>query len=136
MAAQAQRQLGDQEIQMYSDLHKDVYGYRPRGLFSVPTSYNEFINQMNIMGARLEEQEIERRAYEAAACRVWKARIRQIAQDNGVDVVTVLRWEMDAEGCYYPDHGYDFEHYLWGQGIGWTRVDRFKKWLRKAVAGN
>ena len=56
----------------------------------------------------------------------WQDRVSSRARSLRVDIPTVVRWEIQAEGDYC-----DLEHYLWIQGVGCGRhMTAAKEWLK------
>lgn len=104
----------DELLQMYSDVHKDAYGFRPRDYDRVKAlSLDELRAEMDYLGkVAMEEYEREQAAEKEAAFNLGVA-VEALAQDQGVSVGTAWRWMMQAE-----DLENDLEHFLWRQGVG------------------
>lgn len=102
------------DLCVYSDLHKDVYGFRPRN-FSF-ASEAEFTAEFKRLAAQLEVVLDEERAEKIAAAKVLKARLRKLMADHGVDAVTALKWDFDAMDC---DGRYDWGEYAYTTGVGY-----------------
>jgi hypothetical protein len=107
-------------LQIYSDYHKDAYGFRPRWDYS---SYS--LEQLEADFARFgqmisEATEAEARD-ERAAVAAFKSVIRTLIEVGAGDEETALRWLASAgvEEC-----GPDWEHYLWKKGILYTDYGR------------
>lgn len=87
-------------LAMYSDIHKDALGFRPRDWQEVtlkPTA--ELIEDIEYY-SKVADEEIEReRQNEADAKLRWDTHIQGIMRDNSVDRATALRWDMDAMGA-------------------------------------
>ena len=105
-------------IQIYSDFHKDAYGFRPRGV-----NYHEFtleelkadfdrFSAISEQNAREEE-----RANEACAI-AFEARVQQVIDMGAGDRETALCWIMDS----YEDHVFDYgtEGVIWELGTGFS----------------
>lgn len=105
-------------ILLYSDFHKDAYGIRPRGynLYAFTTE------ELEADFARFEQvcadNRIEELAAEAEADNAFRTLITNTIQMGAHDEVTALRWI--AEGAV-EDYGYDYEHFLWNQGIAYSK---------------
>jgi hypothetical protein len=125
------------DFSLYSDMHKDAYGFRPRNPDFFPKTLEEYQQELTYLEGLICEQIKEDRIRHAAALKTWKARIRKTASDHSVSLVTAIRWEMDAEGVYHEYLGdYDIDHYFWICGIEYRLTYRFNKWLRKALRVN
>jgi hypothetical protein len=107
-------------LQIYSDYHKDAYGFRPRYDY-----YSYSLEQLEADFARFgqmisEVAEAEARD-ERAAVAAFKSTIRTLIEVGAGDEETALRWLASAavEEC-----GPDWEHYLWKMGILHTEYGR------------
>lgn len=115
-------------ILLYSDFHKDAYGIRPRGynLYAFTTE------ELEADFARFEQvcadNRIEELAAEAEADNAFRTLITNTIQMGANDEVTALRWI--AEGAV-EDYGYDYEHFLWNQGIAYSA---YGKEIAKKIA--
>ena len=115
-------------ILMYSDFHKDAYGFRPRtvNVYAMSTEaleedYAEFERVCK------ENQEADAIA-EAQADLAFQTLITNTIQMGAGDEVTALRWI--AEGAV-EQYGYDYEHFLWSQGIAYSA---YGKAMAKKIA--
>jgi len=113
---------------MYSDFHKDAYGFRPRtvNVYAMSTEaleedYAEFERVCK------ENQEADAIA-EAQADLAFQTLITNTIQMGAGDEVTALRWI--AEGAV-EQYGYDYEHFLWSQGIAYSA---YGKAMAKKIA--
>jgi hypothetical protein len=107
-------------LQIYSDVHKDAYGFRPRydySAYSLEQLEAEFVRFSEMIQAAAEA---EARA-EVAAVAAFKSVIRTLIEVGAGDEETALRWLASAavEEC-----GPDWEHYLWQRGILHTEYGR------------
>ena len=112
----------EQLATIYSDAHKDAYGFRPRGGgIHNPTTVEEYRAAIEDCGRTIEEEEKRERAYEAKALAAFEAEIATLVADHGIARETALRWWFEAEGFEPRDHiGWarqDAEHVLWKRGI-------------------
>ena len=105
-------------LAMYSDIHKDAVGFRPRDWETVSQKTNDEIVKDIEYYSKLADEEIElERKHQAEQRARWTAHIEGIMQDNGVNRATALRWDMDAMGavgdvgyyCYLWSLGYELE---------------------------
>ncbi len=111
-----------------SDLHKDVYGYRPSQCWW--QAWNGMADSEKqaewdrLMVVLKEEQEYEVRR-EQRAFDAWSGRINDMVESQGVSHKDAIRWDMDAEGAD------DVEHYCYLQGIGYHRAAGIKWVLQR-----
>jgi len=103
-----------------SDLHKDVYGYRPRGAWwddwnncspaEKQKTWDEYCDalEVNMKAEAVREKE---------AVAEFKERIHQAQKWGARDYWDALRWITGCETFY---HSQDVEHFVWEQGILFT----------------
>ena len=101
-------------ILLYSDFHKDAYGIRPRGLNLYAFTTEELEADFDRFEQVCADNRIEEKAAEAEADNAFKALIANTIQMGAHNEATALRWI--AEGAV-DQYGYDYEHFLWSQGI-------------------
>lgn len=109
------------DLCVYSDLHKDVYGFRPRN-FSF-ASEAEFTEEFKRLCAQLEVVLDEEHAQKVAAAKSLKKRLRKLMADHNVDAVTALGWDFDAMDC---DERYGWGEYAYATGVGY-KLESFLK---------
>jgi len=100
------------DVSVYSDLHKDCYGYRPRNIaFESVEAFNaEFDYLANVV---LPEVMAKERAAEAeSAARLEEAIARVMATVQGCTRAHAIELLADAEGC----NG-DLRYFEWTQGV-------------------
>lgn len=102
---------------LYSDAHKDAYGFRPRGehtfLRLQAMSPAELQREFDTLSAHMEQEvEMEREMEREAAIRL-RDTAAGLAQEQGISLADAYRWLMQAEEC----EG-DLEHFLWRMGLG------------------
>ena len=84
-------------LAIYSDIHKDAAGSRPRDWAAIQLKSNEELLEDIEYFSKVADEEIEReRAAQAEQKKLWEAHIAGIMRDNNVDRATALRWDMDA----------------------------------------
>jgi len=104
----------------FSDLHKDVYGFRPRGGLwdqwhnRTPRQKQEL---WNALCDELEENTKAEKAEEVRAIDKFESRVQDVIGLGANDRITALRWIAGQETFY---HGQDVEHFVWEQGILFT----------------
>jgi len=94
----------DSLIQIYSDFHKDAYGFRPRYV-----NYHEFtLEELKADFARFQEVCRENNEYERLANERERAefekRVQSVIDMGAGDRETALRWIMDS----YENHEFDY----------------------------
>ena len=98
-------------LAIYSDIHKDATGSRPRDWAAIQLKSNEELLEDIEYFSKVADEEIEReRAAQTEQKKLWEAHIAGIMRDNNVDRATALRWDMDAMDVN-GDMGYYI--YLW-----------------------
>lgn len=119
------------EYDIFSDLHKDVYGFRPSSIFMKnleQLSKKERDKLFNSLCSQLEENMKHEKIAEEKAIVEFKERIKQAQVLGASDYYVALRW---ITGCETFDHMQDVEHFVWQQGILFTD---FGKQLVKDIA--
>ena len=108
--------LTDREnmLLLYSDFHKDAYGFRPHTVNVYAMTTEELEADFDIFSQVCKENaEFEAKA-EAQAVEAFKAVLKKTVSIGAGNEATALRWIAEAA---YDEYGFDFEHYLWNQGI-------------------
>lgn len=108
-------------LNLYSDVYKDAYGFRPRLDMSAWTlkEIDEGIADLASEARAVEEQRI---LDEQSDYRTWKKRIQAVSADNNVTFATALRWDFQAEELELAD--VDFYCYL--QGLDYGRAQEIE----------
>ena len=111
----------DFDDNIFSDLHKDAYGFRPRGheyYEAAPARKQEiWVRVCEDLEASQEEE--SRREQEAVA--EFKAQITRVIEAGAGIRITALRWMTSTETFYLEQ---DVEHWVWNQGILFTDYGR------------
>ena len=108
----------------FSDLHKDVYGFRPRGVLMdewndrTPRQKQEL---WNALCDQLEENTAREKKIEEIKVDEFKERIHQAQTWGAHDYWDALRWITGCETFY---HVQDVEHFVWEQGILFTQYGK------------
>ena len=104
----------------FSDLHKDVYGFRPRGVLMdewndrTPRQKQEL---WNALCDELEENTKAKKAAEVVAIDKFEARIKDVIELGAGNRTNALLWISGTETFH---HIQDVEHFVWEQGILFT----------------
>lgn len=107
-----------------SDLHKDTYGYRPRGEWwddwnrSTPAEKQKTWDEYCRV---LEENTVHEQKIEVMKVEEFKERIHQAQKWGAHDYWDALRWITGCEKFY---HIQDVEHFVWEQGILFTKYGK------------
>ena len=111
----------DFDDNIFSDLHKDAYGFRPRGheyYEAAPARKQEiWVRVCEDLDAAQDEE--ARREQEAIA--EFKAQITRVIEAGAANRITALRWMTSTETFY---HSQDVEHWVYKQGILFTDYGR------------
>ena len=104
----------------FSDLHKDVHGFRPSEIFM--KNVKRFSNQerddlWEALCAQLEENTKAEKAQEEVAIAKFEARIQDVIELGAGNRTNALLWIIGTETFY---HIQDVEHFVWEQGILFT----------------
>jgi len=106
---------------IFSDMHKDAYGFRPRGhefYDATPERKQEIWD----MVADDVQFEIEREAREkVVALESFNALLEKFMTYGAADRTTALRWMTETHRFYEVQ---DVEHFVWNQGILFTDEGR------------
>jgi hypothetical protein len=115
-------------ILLYSDFHKDAYGIRPRGLNLYAYTTEELEADFARFEQVCEDNRKEELVAEMEADKAFRALITNTIQMGAGDEVTALRWIAEGE---VEQYGYDYEHFLWSQGIAYSA---YGKEIAKKIA--
>jgi hypothetical protein len=115
-------------ILLYSDFHKDAYGFRPRTINVYALTTEELEADFDRFEATCKINRHEEEMAEMEADNRFKDLIANTIQMGAHDEVTALRWI--AEGAV-DQYGYDYEHFLWNQGIAYSA---YGKEIAKKIA--
>ena len=95
----------------YSDMYKDAYGVRPRGVDTSGWTKEVFMAEFELLGKVIEQEEIARKESEAQAIVRFEDSVLNLMH-TGTNRARVIAWLMDAEGA----NG-DFEYFCFTQGL-------------------
>lgn len=95
----------------YWDMHKDAYGFRPRGIDTSSWTLEDFQAEFVILGQAINREEIARKESEARAIVEFEDRVANLMHTS-TNRDRVIAWLMDAEGA----NG-DFEYFCFTQGL-------------------
>jgi len=95
----------------YSDMYKDAYGVRPRGVDTSAWTLEQFEGEFKILGQAIEQEETARKASEAQAIVKFEDRVLNLMH-TGTCRERVIAWLMEAESA----NG-DHEYFAFTQGL-------------------
>jgi hypothetical protein len=115
-------------ILLYSDFHKDAYGFRPRTINVYALTTEELEADFDRFEQVCADNREEELVAEAEADNAFKALIANTIAIGAGDEATALRWIVEGA---YDDFGFDYEHFLWNQGIAYSA---YGKEIAKKIA--
>jgi len=114
-AAGSHARIMELEDFCFSDFHKDVYGFRPRG-----ETWDRFVNMpvdtlifcVDNMFRIMDESQKAEEVREAEALESFKADLQNLMASGAGDWKTALKWMMEET------EEDNVEYFLWSLGIG------------------
>ena len=107
----------EQAQEIYSDMHKDAYGFRPRFDYSGWT-LDKFNSQFELMGQIIEaDNKVEKENQEKSA-HDFEMRVLSLLQTGAKNRAMALRWIHEAEGSNGDD---EYLCFLLGLSYGYFR---------------
>jgi len=105
---------------LFSDLHKDVYGFRPRGVILdnwniLPAEQKQA--RWDQLCAELESNTIFEKQQEVKAVASFQARVQDVIELGAGNYTNALLWISGTETFYSVQC---VEHFVWEQGILFT----------------
>ena len=112
-------------LAIYSDMHKDAYGFRPSGTSSMNAftymSTEELISDMEYFGKLIDADLAKEAVAEAKAIADFEERIGWYIGIGAPDRVTALRWELESQGDVKRENGsYDIGYYCYCMGLPYS----------------
>ncbi len=99
-------------IQVYSDYHKDAYGFRPRYNYSDYT-LEQLVADFERFGKVFDENQRQAEIEQKRNLEAFESRIASTIQLGANDRQTALKWICDGDEV----DAWDISYYLWKQGI-------------------
>lgn len=106
---------------IFSDLHKDAYGFRPRGHEFYDAAPERKQEIWDYMCQVVEDNIAAEREHEARALRDFEAEVANTIALGAGDRTTALRWMTSSEAFY---NSQCVEHWVWNRGILFTDEGR------------
>ena len=110
-----------------SDLHKDAYGFRPReGFWNMWAAFNDDQKQVEwdrligVMDESMEQQRLE----EESALKEFRKTLRKVMDTMNCSWNRAVEVLAEAEG---DDLSYDFDYFMWKQGLGFDDRQKIHK---------
>lgn len=105
---------------LFSDLHKDVYGFRPHGVIMdnwniLPAEQKQA--RWDQLCAELESNTLFEKQQEVKAVASFQARVQDVIELGAGNYTNALLWISGTETFYNVQ---DVEHFVWEQGILFT----------------
>lgn len=115
---------------LISDLHKDVYGYRPRDYLVIWRAMSPAMKQKewDRLCAELEENEKREQARALLSYEQWDNHIKSLMTDNNIARGTAIRWDMAAMDC-----GDDVGFYCFKWGLAFSTEDEILDVMKERV---
>lgn len=112
--------LSDVDASNYSDLHKDVYGFRPRGYSNKFASQEEFDAEYAYLIKCLKENMERDTQVQQENCATFEAVIANVRSFvQGATCHDAVRYIMQQLDCEM--YGYDFVDFEYGLPYGYTK---------------
>lgn len=81
---------------IYGDMHKDAYGFRPRGVDTSTWTLEDFKREFEVLDQVIMAEEEQRQDAEAFAVKNFEQHVTNTICMGARDRETALRWIMDA----------------------------------------
>jgi hypothetical protein len=119
--------------ELFSDLHKDVYGFRPRGhwFYDANTTDQERQEEWDYLCNRLNEQIVEDNARKAQALRDLHTRVAELRAAGAEDDHQALKWIVQSLNPSQSDLWYGGEWVCYELGLGYDCGYMFNKVCRE-----
>lgn len=107
------KEMRESILQIYSDMHKDAYGFRNK---YDPSKFTDAQLEFEVacMEDRIRNEEEIRIAAQAQSLIRWKARIAELMATHAISRADAIRWDMQAYGDVH-----DVDRYAWVCGLDW-----------------
>ena len=120
---------------IYSDMHKDAYGIRPRAEWT-NSSDAELIADMEYFGKIIDRALVEEAAAEKRAIEALEARLTSYMEMGAPDRATAMRWELESELESWgesikvsSDAQYDIGYYCFCTGLPYSHEPAIREWI-------
>lgn len=103
-------------LQIYSDYHKEAYGFRPRHINYHSLTTEELEADFEHFGKMCRENAIEEEKQLQADLKAFDVQIERTIQLGANDYKTALKWLFDGEGMDW-ENPQNLEVFVWRKGI-------------------
>jgi hypothetical protein len=118
-------------LAIYSDMHKDAYGFRPRGEWT-DMSNAELISDMVYFGKLIDAEMAREAIAEEAAIDALEARLASYMEMGARDRATAMRWELESQGEGVMLHNgakFDIGYYCYCMGLPYSMEPVIRNWI-------
>jgi hypothetical protein len=118
-------------LAIYSDMHKDAYGFRPRGEWT-DMSTMALISDMEYFGKLIDISLAEEAIGEKAAIEALEARLASFMEMGAPNRATAMRWELESQGqdiILQSDAQYDVGYYCYCMGLPYSLEPTIREWI-------
>ena len=116
---------------IYSDMHKDAYGFRPS--FFTGMSTEELVSDIEYFGKLIDANLAQEAIAEKAAIDALEARLASYMEMGAPDRATAMRWELEALGddaiTLQSDAKYDVGYYCYCMGLPYSMEPTIREWI-------
>jgi hypothetical protein len=121
--------------ELFSDLHKDAYGFRPRAHEFYDATPDRKQEIWDYVCHSLEVNMAAQEKAEAEALNEFRAEVRQVMDLVSCKWYDAVRHLMVAEGheVGYNTYEQDFDYFLWDRGLGYTDRQKIYKLYKEAA---
>ena len=109
-------QIPDDLFSMYSDMHKDAYGFRPRSY--LPKTKEQILEEMDYLEKIIIEQIAEDKARQEKARKKWGKHIDSIAKLCNCTSKRAIEIDMESMGLA-SQLNYDIDTYVYEWGLAY-----------------
>ena len=102
----------EQDSSTYSDMYKDAYGSRPRGVDTRSWTQEMFAEQFTRLAQIIEADELARKEDESRAIAKFEDRVTNLMHP-GTNRRRVIAWLMQADGVEWSDE----DHFCYQNGL-------------------
>ena len=108
--------------ELFSDLHKEVYGFRPRGhwFYDANTTDEERQTEWDYLCKRLDQQIEEGNAEKAANLEAFRIQVKQNLTLGAKDEQESIRWVVESLNPSPVDLAYGGEWVCWELGLAFS----------------
>ena len=118
-------------LAIYSDMHKDAYGFRPRGEWT-NMSTEALISDMEYFGKLIDASVAEEAIAEAKAVEALGARLASLIEMGAPNRATAMRWELESQGdvlTLQSDAQFDIGYYCYCMGMPYSMEPTIREWI-------